>query len=65
MNEVAAHLPRRCDGYHKMVDWLRQPALRVSLAANAAEIAPTYCRVRLVRPTSLAPQSQTQACLDS
>src|SRR5262245_34866459 len=23
VNEVAAHLPRRCDGHHKMVDWLR------------------------------------------
>ena len=25
VSDVAAHSPRRCDGHHKMVDWLRQP----------------------------------------
>jgi len=37
VNEVAAHLPRRCDGHHKMVDWLR-----ATLSCDGSEFSANY-----------------------
>ena len=44
-NEVGAHSPRRCDGHHKMVDWLK-----ISVSAQRGALARRGYRDCCARP---------------